>query len=370
MIYAIYIKQIDFLVPLFISVCKTLQSNWYQCYFIIENNNWKKKLNDFDIKSIYLESDLSKYNISKIITWNWAYISNKLKENYDKIVYLENWYFPNTIQIDIQWVNSKSSYTNNSYHEILWYEKDYTREIKEVVIVNKIVKNKLDKIKWRYITNSSNIKLFTKKILDDFNELIKKFYVKFIKEIKVKKWKYVFIVFQVYDDTQLLFNSPIIRKMDDILDFFYKDIKKTLPWYKIIVKEHPCDVLRVNYKNLIEEYSDIIWIKKWNIDDIIEKSEYVITVNSSVWLQAISKYKKVLTLWECFYNNNPFSENLVKKEYFNDKLLILKDKVIKHEEVDKYINTFKEKIFIKWWCINFDKNTIKEISNFIINSFK
>jgi CDP-glycerol glycerophosphotransferase (TagB/SpsB family) len=30
--------------------------------------------------------------------------------------------------------------------------------------------------------------------------------------------------------------------MDDILNFYYNDIKEILPEYKIIIKEHPMDI--------------------------------------------------------------------------------------------------------------------------------
>jgi len=59
---------------------------------------------------------------------------------------------------------------------------------------------------------------------------------------KIPDGKFISIIFQVHDDTQILDNSPLIKKMDDILDFFYEDIVFLFPEHKIIIKEHPVDI--------------------------------------------------------------------------------------------------------------------------------
>lgn len=155
--------------------------------------------------------------------------------------------------------------------------------------------------------------------------------------------------------------------MNEILDFFYNDIKKILPEYKIVVKEHPMDIGRIKYSNTRKKYNDIIWIKKWNINELIEKCEYLICVNSSVWLQWLAQYKKVLTLWENFYSRNPWVQNIHHKDEFREKLSLLKHSNINKSKksIDKYIDTFKKEIFISWWWYNFNKKTIKEICDYI-----
>jgi capsule polysaccharide modification protein KpsS len=152
------------------------------------------------------------------------------------------------------------------------------------------------------------------------------------------------------------------------LNFYYNDIKEILPEYKIIIKEHPMDIWRINYSNLQKKYPNIIWIKKWNIWNYIDKSDYLICINSSIWLQALSKYKKVLTLWNNFYSNNPWVENLNRKNEFKEKLLKLKNKnlIADKKDIDEYINRFKKEIFINWSWHNFTENTVKEICEYIV----
>ncbi len=279
------------------------------------------------------------------------------------------------MQIDNKWINAESSITNYKYEKLLKYKKIDNNKIKQIINFQKNIsfsffeRGLLNILTYNIKTDIIFIFYFIKKSIQNF---YKNLLLKIEKEIKLEKdWKYIFIAFQVHDDTQLIFNSPIINSMDQILDFYYNDIKEILPNYKIVVKEHPMDIWRINYKKLQKKYPDIIWIKKWNIDDIIEKSEYLICVNSSVWFQALSKYKKVFTLWDNFYSNNPWVEKLKNKNSFKEQLLNLKNKELNKKEIDNYINIFKNELFInwswKWWAWeNYNKNTIKEICEYIV----
>ncbi len=409
---------------IYISIYKTLIKNWYKCYFLEPNKlvrkylekanipesnilesskieniyNWSHK-KEFEELNIYIKTFfwklfhkqilkewiieynqyselIQKYNINTILIYNWIFRTWKLAwlDNNCEIIYFENWYFPNTIQVDNKWINAESGISNINYEDILYIKKEDSK-IRNIIFYKENYDISFFKTLYLNIFSYSLLSSFyyilfmIKKV---FLNIIKNTLLKFEKEIKLEiNWKYIFIAFQVHDDTQLIFNSKIIKKMDDILNFYYEDLKEVLPEYKIVVKEHPMDIGRINYKYLQKKYHDIIWIKKWNIDDIIEKSEYVICTNSSVWLQALSKYKKVFTLWDNFYSNNPWVEKLENKDSFRDQLSILKEKNINKKSVDEYINIFKNELFInwswKWWAWeNFNKNTIKEISEYIV----
>lgn len=409
---------------IYISIQKTLIKNWYLCYFlqpnklvkeylkkaniedkyILESNliDWSYKWNhkkEYNELNIYIKSFfwnifhkqilkewiieynkycnlIKQYNINTLLIYNWIFRTWKLAwlDCNCEIIYFENGYFPNTIQIDNKWINSQSSFSNINYKDFLNIKRE-NYKIKYVTIYD--IKNDIFFLKKLYLC------IFSYSILTSFFYILlmlKKRYLKYKKNILLllekeqileKKIKYIFIAFQVHDDTQLIFNSKIINKMDDILNYYYNDIKEILPEYKIVVKEHPMDIWRINYKHLEKKFNDVLFIKKWNIDDIIEKSEYIFCTNSSVWLQGLSKYKKVFTLWENFYSNNPWVEKLKRKDSFKEQLKKLKEKKINKEEIDKYINIFKNELFIngnwKWWAWdNFNHQTIKNISEYIV----
>lgn len=358
--------------PLFISISKTLELNWYKIFFINPNKIQKYQLKKYWINFIKGKNEkiIKKNNITKILIWNWT--NNDYKIKWVKNYYFENWYFWNDLQIFNNWVNAKSEISKINYVDFLNYKNNNKIKINKLELIKNInlniynyyflwflSQNPIDSIKnYKTIIKSKIENYKRKKILNN------------IKEIELKNWKYIIIGFQVHDDTQITHNSIIINKMEHILNYFYNDIKIILPDYKIIVKEHPMDIWRINYSNLQKKYNDIIWIKKWDIWNYIDKSEYLICVNSSIWLQALSKYKKVITLWNNFYSNNPWVKNIKNKNEFKEKLIKLKNQNILKDKlkIDKYINIFKNEIFISnWWWKIFDKNIIQYICNKIIN---
>ncbi|MDF2791821.1 MAG: hypothetical protein K0S80_4923, partial [Neobacillus sp.] len=120
---------------------------------------------------------------------------------------------------------------------------------------------------------------------------------------------YVFVPFQVSRDSQIFYNSSKISTMEAFLDYVYKATLKFNKNFgrniKIIVKEHPEDMSRNNYKELKRKYKnrkEVIFIQKYNVHRLIEKSVAVITINSTVGIEALSKDKPVITLGEALYN--------------------------------------------------------------------
>jgi len=302
-----------------------------------------------------------------LIIWNGALsLEKRLAEKLSiDTVYLENGYFPDTLQIGRKGVNSNADFSDMNYDTFLAHTHlPSTSGLKKIITKD---------VTTHPIQNILNIGLliynpfdFLTKVLIYSRKMVAKFKTIFLREKHiVLPEKFIFIPFQVHDDTQTLFNSPIIKKMNDILDFFYPEIKEVLPDHKIIVKEHPVDLGRADYNVLKKKYPDIIWLKKYNFNELLNKCDYVITVNSSSGLQAIEKYKKVLILGSCFYKNNPFTEYISRVPEFRDKLNILKEKSLDKSHIDKYIKHFKKNIFIQGGLKNFRSETLVQIYAFI-----
>lgn len=357
---------------LFFNLANNLILNWYTVIFIFPNNTLKIILknrlylyvdNNLDFEKIWK-------NIFKILLWESSsdiskYIINFSKENNIKNIFFENWYFPNTLQIDTLWQNQMSSIYNLKYEEILNYKRNIIKNITKIKL-NKFNITLLEKIKI-FLRLKNTIKSISNFLKYKKLEIVRKKILNNKEILELKDNKYIFIPFQVHDDSQILLYSDIIKKMDDILSFFYNDIREILPDYKIIIKEHPMDLWRINYSKIKEKYNDIIWIQGWDLNNIINKSEYVIVVNSSVWLQCLEKGKKVLLLWNAIYQNNPFIEKINSISDFRGKLLKLKNKEINKLEIDKYIDKFKNEIFFNWSYKNFNENDLNKVINFIIN---
>ncbi len=114
--------------------------------------------------------------------------------------------------------------------------------------------------------------------------------------------RYVFLPLQVRDDTQLLFNSPWIRHPAEAVDVCVEALREVDPGLRLVVKEHPQDLFWVDYSEARQKHPAVIWLQKYDIQEILSKAEIVVTVNSSVGYQALVHGKSVITLGEAFYN--------------------------------------------------------------------
>lgn len=304
-------------------------------------NTFYKVLNIIDEINNDLKLDL-------FIMWNHhPFPANLIKLYCEKLNYntlfFENGYFrPNTITVDSKGIN---------------YENSVPRKEKYYLNNNNKIKdnygsiNKNIKIKNVNFSNSNTFKnkyyrfLFLLKSLNNyyykfcrfrknkinFKKKLTKFYYKNMHKINKKEKsnlpsKYIFVPFQVHDDSQIINYSPNINNMRELVDYTYKNIKYfkdkgRLKDTYVIFKEHPVDIGRINYSKLYKKYNEVPWIiflKKYNTKKLIKNSRLVITINSTVGIEALQEYKTVITLGQAFYNvrnlviNNKKIDNLSK----------------------------------------------------------
>ncbi|MBN1354243.1 MAG: hypothetical protein JW994_06215 [Candidatus Omnitrophica bacterium] len=255
------------------------------------------------------------------------------------IIYSEIGYLPYTMQLDRKGVNSDASYNvdNNALYKIERF-RNWRSYLKYVEITPYRVSIK--KILPWVISHPA--------YLGDIAEFL---YLKCMRLYYPEKKrtlpdKFFFIPFQLHNDTQILHNSPYIHSMHDILELFHDDIRKNFPCYGIVVKEHPYDFGLLAYRGLRRKYSDVIWLRNYNFNTLIEKCSAMITVNSSSGFKALCRYKKVLTLGNCFYNKNGFVEHVSRPPLFTEKLSALLKKEVDKSGVDRYMRHFREYIFV------------------------
>ena len=109
--------------------------------------------------------------------------------------------------------------------------------------------------------------------------------------------------------------------------------------YRLVVKEHPSDHGRIDYSQLKEEYSEkgVIFLKKIPMKEVLKKAELVITLNSTVGIEALLYGKPVLTLGDAFYNIKGITYTLQDYEDLASAInCALKDE-FNRELVDKFL---------------------------------
>lgn len=129
--------------------------------------------------------------------------------------------------------------------------------------------------------------------------------------------RYIFAPFQVPHDTQLASFSPWVDSMDMFYDVVVEAVKSLNdPSLKVVFKEHPS--WHKHYSHLYSKDSVAIFANGNNTSDLIKCAEAVITINSTVGLEALLFNKPVLTLGQACYN----IDGLVK--HANDAELLSK----------------------------------------------
>jgi capsular polysaccharide export protein len=150
---------------------------------------------------------------------------------------------------------------------------------------------------------------------------------------------FIFVPFQVDYDTQILLFSPWVRSMEELF-FLMKEIAEELK-INIVFKEHPSS--RKEYPHLhkiARQHKFIQFANAYPTQELIQKANAVVTINSSVGIESLLFYKKVITLGEAFYNIDGIVKHVQNKEEL--------------EKVLKNLNNFK-----------IDKNLIKNFLTYL-----
>ena len=314
------------------------------------NNTIEVKTNCITLKEAHKEAESTynlidllykKYQFQYVFIWNGCKVVDVVckefaKNNNIKKCFFEIANIPGKIFVDHKGTNKQSSifehpelldYTNvdnkGSYNEwlnnylkikkgnfILPQSKRKSRVVNIISSLINIFANKLNVT----FTNNIYITNFKKNFeLKNDNSLIGC--------DKVIKNKYIFVPLQVSNDTQVLINSDVglYKLIDTALDNGKKDN------LSVVIKPHPAEknIKILEYIREKQHKYDVV-ITNANTFNLIENAEYVITINSTVGLEAMICGKKVIILGDAIYSGfnkarlrNYIMDFLIDIEYFS-----------------------------------------------------
>lgn len=111
--------------------------------------------------------------------------------------------------------------------------------------------------------------------------------------------QYVFVPFQDDRDTQVRLFSPWVRNMRELFGLGERLAAET--GLTVVFKEHPSS--RESYPDLHARTHERLLFANGNAtQQLIESSQFVITLNSTVGLESLLLGKPVMTLGQAFYN--------------------------------------------------------------------
>jgi len=186
-------------------------------------------------------------------------------------------------------------------------------------------------------------------------------------KIDIKNMNYILFPMQIPLDVNMIYHSPNYNSHLEIV----KDLFEHLPdKFKLILREHPLYIGK--YDNELYEYintHNICIDNTSTLNKALDSASVVIVNNSTVGIEAISRYKPVIVLGNAFYDNKKVCFKLNNKCELSEliKLAILNEPNI--IEIDRFINLLYNTVMLKGGVT--DKNLIssKTIANHLISNF-
>ena len=196
-----------------------------------------------------------------------------------KTVFFERGFLPNTVQVDAEGVNYGSS----------------------------LARQAIDRLDGIEITPERAAWLeglaFEQRPLGNMKRPVAKT-VRGLEEIALPE-RFLLFLAQVHDDTQIDFYSPHFRTMEAAIRSVHAEVVAYNSAHgdslKLVVKEHPQDYKRADYDDLRRSLGDALFLQNVDNDELLRRSSGVVTINSSMGLQAIARDRPVATLGESVY---------------------------------------------------------------------
>lgn len=330
----------------------------------------EKIIKEKNIKFILMQND-TRWQHSLAI-----YVAKKL--NVDYYVFELGLFRPNTITIDSQGVNYNNSvprdkefYRNISIENKFDYSKtnsDISEFERNIIVAIYMIYYRIGEILGKNSLENKTIRL---------KDYFSRFYNTYLKKRKKEDnsiqlpTNYIFAPFQVVNDSQTLVHSDF----DNMIEFAETVIEGVKEYNKnnddglsLIFKEHPMDVGKVNYDDFYEKYKNddsIIFLKQGNTKKIIEKSNLVITINSTVGIEALEMYKKVICLGRAFYAIEDIAKKSNQVTLANDIEESL-NKEIDTDLIDNFLDYLKYEYQVEGNEYYYNEKQVKKITNMIL----
>jgi capsule polysaccharide modification protein KpsS len=345
------------------------EKNYFYKYVEILEKIIKEK----DIKFLVMQND-TRWQHSLAI-----YVANKMNINY--YVFELGLFRPNTITIDPEGVNYNNSLPRNKefYRDISIENKfDYSKtnsDINEfernIIVAKYMIYYRIGEILGKNSLENKTISL---------KDYFSRFYNTYLKKSKKEDnsiqlpTNYIFVPFQVVNDSQTLVHSDfnnMIEFAETVIEGVKEYNKNNDDGLSLVFKEHPMDVGKVNYDDFYEKYKNndsIIFLKQGDTKKIIEKSDLVITINSTVGIEALEMHKKVICLGRAFYAIEDIAKKSNQTTLANDIEESL-NKEIDTDLIDNFLDYLKYEYQVEGNEYYYNEKQIKKITDMILEKY-
>lgn len=258
----------------------------------------------------WLTEFFAREGVTSVFVWNGAGVATSIALHLAHTrglctIFGENGYFPGTTQIDPVGVNHAASITSTIAQDYLCIPIDAEKRARLDTLLEAVRQGKRPD----YRSPSSSVKpSLWARVVDaaetfSWGKIAPPRNAARIISAKAPDLpeRFVFVPFQVKNDSQVLLYSPLVgNDMRRLLTECYQAVATAAPGYSIVAKLHPAD--KQDYSDLVRDFPDVIWLADYPMRKILAQASLVITINSTVGLEALMFHKPVITLGANFYN--------------------------------------------------------------------
>ena len=299
-----------------------------------------------------LRDFFDRHRIDAIFVWNGSGLvasvaASIARQRGMRILYGENGYLPDTIQIDPQGVNQLASVTQRiaAALDSVEIEPENMAELQHRIQL--LHSGAAWAVRKPRVKASLGARLAAELRNFSWDKVRRGFGGnKGIPDTAHLPPRYIFIPFQVEADSQLILHSPLVgADMDHFLAVCHHAVQQVDPDYKLVVKLHPANLGRIDYAPLLKKYPEVLFLKGGSIGPLIEGSQAVITINSTVGLEALTYYKPVLTLGDNFYNVPGVVHHVNTLDEFPDLIRAALSQPVERERIDRMLYYLYDNFF-------------------------
>ncbi|MCG6942428.1 MAG: capsular biosynthesis protein [Thiohalocapsa sp.] len=114
--------------------------------------------------------------------------------------------------------------------------------------------------------------------------------------------RFVFFPLQVRQDSQLTVHSPVYGpRLDEAIADLVAALAEVAPDTGLVVKLHPADRHKTDYDPVIRRFPQVLWLDGGDVRRILPAAAAVVTVNSTVGLEALVFDRPVIVLGNAAY---------------------------------------------------------------------
>lgn len=161
---------------------------------------------------------------------------------------------------------------------------------------------------------------------------------------------YIFVPFQVPNDTQIICHSPWLKSMESLYQVVSEALesarKQTGHDIKVVMKEHPS--WPKNFAHLYHADSNIIFANGMDTQTLIECSTAVATINSTVGIEALLLNKQVITMGESCFNVEGMVTNCLDQATLNQAFATCLQDNFNPSLTQKYLGYLREVYLLPW----------------------